>query len=111
MLYAFTECVHRSALICFEGDQPKERTIKALFGMLTCVFEGAPENIRPRLARSLACPLVQLLRLALKEFAEVITWPLFAEQVRDSVEQLATLLLHLANCQNGGGNTLHASSQ
>ncbi|XP_075557406.1 uncharacterized protein LOC142589728 isoform X2 [Dermacentor variabilis] len=98
--FAVRQCVDRSALICFEGDQPKEGTIKALFDMLTCVFEGAPENLRPRLARSLACPLVQLLRLALKQFAEVITWPLVAEQVRDSVEQLATLLLHLANCRN-----------
>ncbi|XP_049523099.1 uncharacterized protein LOC119452715 [Dermacentor silvarum] len=98
--FAVRQCVDRSSLICFEGEQPKVGTIKALFDMLTCVFEGAPENVRSRLARSLACPLVQLLRLALKQFAEVITWPIFAEQVRDSVEQLATLLLHLANCQN-----------
>ncbi|KAH6942649.1 hypothetical protein HPB50_008813 [Hyalomma asiaticum] len=86
--FAVRQCADRSALICFEDEQPQ------------CVFEGAPANVRPQLARSLACPLIQLLRLALRQFTLVITWPIFAEQVRDSVEQLATLLLNLASCED-----------
>ncbi|XP_075557407.1 uncharacterized protein LOC142589729 [Dermacentor variabilis] len=98
--FGISDCINSSRLVCLEGETLRNETMTELIDFLACVFEGAPENLRPRLARSLACPLVQLLRLALKQFAEVITWPLFAEQVRDSVEQLATLLLHLAKCQS-----------
>ncbi|KAL3197149.1 hypothetical protein MRX96_014764 [Rhipicephalus microplus] len=98
--FAVRQCTDRSALICFEDEQPQMRTLKALFGMLTCVFEGAPADVRPQLALSLACPLVQLLRQALEQFTQVITWPILAEQVRNSVEQLTILLLHLASCED-----------
>uniref|UniRef100_A0A224YD29 24 kDa family member n=1 Tax=Rhipicephalus zambeziensis TaxID=60191 RepID=A0A224YD29_9ACAR len=108
--FAVRQCADRSALICFEDEQPQMRTLKALFGMLTCVFEGAPADVRPRLALSLACPLIQLLRQALGQFTQVISWPIFAEQVRDSVEQLTILLLHLASCEDGSGTTLRTPS-
>ncbi|KAK8759256.1 hypothetical protein V5799_003114 [Amblyomma americanum] len=99
--FTVRQCVDRSSLVCFEGEELSTRTLKQLFVAMACAFEGAPTSLQPRLARHLACPLVELLRLALRQFAEVLTWPLFAEQIRDSVEQLATLLLHLASCQNG----------
>ncbi|KAM7315849.1 putative secreted protein [Ixodes scapularis] len=86
-------CLNTTLLFCAEGSTITEPILNELVRSLGCILSAAPEGLQLDLARSLVCPLVNVVTSSLDEFTEFLPFRFLTRGITRTVQQLTNTLV------------------
>ncbi|CAN7941526.1 unnamed protein product [Ixodes hexagonus] len=86
-------CFNSTLLFCAEGSTVTEPILNELVKSLRCILSVAPEDLQLGLARSLACPLVDVVTSSLEEFTEFLPFRFLTRGITRTVRELTDSLV------------------